>query len=137
MNKADHKKNVAAQLGILLLLTLLVMLVPAPREWGVFGKWVSPYYDATKDILNPTVHVVLMAMIAALIMHGFRFRALRLSILLALSVVIVFAVLFEVLQGLLPGEFGRTCDLADLVPGTIGGILGCVVGVVLRVKPNG
>ncbi len=117
-----------------LLLALAAMLMPAPREWGALGGWINPHYEEIKSVLNPMVHAVLMAMMAVLSMHMFWYRKLRVAVASSFGIVILLAVLFEILQGVLPREFGRSCDMADLVPGAFGGALGCLVGLLIRLN---
>lgn len=117
-----------------LLLALAAMLLPAPRQWGALGVWVSPHYQGVKSVLNPTVHAVLMAMLAVLSMQILWSRKRRFAVASSFGIVILLAVLFEILQGLLPREFGRSCDIADLVPGAFGGALGCLLGLIIRVN---
>lgn len=115
-----------------LLMSLAAMLMPAPRAWGVLGVRIKLYYEEIRFVLNPAVHLVLMALLAVLSMQMFWNRKLRVAVVSSFSLVILFAVLFELLQGMLPREFGRSYDVMDLIPGAFGGALGCLVGLIFR-----
>lgn len=118
-------------------LALVVLLVPSPREWGDFGHRISPYYDRISFFFQPAVHVILMAGLATACMHHFRNRNVLFAFALSFVLVMLVAALLEGLQSLLPREFSRRCDVADLAPGAVGAMLGCFVGMLWRpAKPK-
>ena len=116
-----------------LVIALLVLLAPAPREWGEFGHRISPYYDDIRPVFEPVVHFVLMAPMAALCMHIFRRQGVLAASAFSFGIVLALATLFEGLQSLLPSEFSRRADPADLIPSAAGAMIGCLAGLVARV----
>ena len=117
-----------------LLMVLSAMLMPAPREWGALGVWINPHYEDIRSVFNPAMHVVLMAIMALVTMQMFWYRKLLVAVACSFGLVVLLAVLFEILQGTLPREFGRSCDVADLVPGAFGAALGCLAGLIVRLR---
>lgn len=111
-------------LSVWLGITLVLLLVPAPREWGRLGDHLSPLYDQLMPVLQPLAHIVLMAGLAWIIhlfFSGFgKHRKLVFSGLLAMLI----ATGLEFLQLALPSSFGRSCDPADLTFAMAGVLLG-------------
>jgi len=132
LKASRRRKKVWGIIAVWVLVALGMLLAPAPREWGVFGKWISPHYDRIQPILQPAVHVVLMAVFSGLLMLCFTHRALHISLLYSLGLAFALAVAFEMMQSILPVAFARRCDVADLVPAFCGALVGCMVGVFLR-----
>ncbi len=136
MNTVERhsKKKTGAALAVWLLIALGMLLAPAPREWGAFGKLINSYYDHTRLILQPAAHSFLMAIGVVLLMHYFShhppFRAFLISAVAALSCAIV----FELLQNLLPSGFARQCDIEDLIPSTAGALVGGIIGLRQRLR---
>ncbi len=113
---------------------LTILLVPAPREWGAFGQWVSPYYDRVQHRLEPAVHISLMATIAIILMHGMRSSRAATAVARTMVISLLLAIVLEGLQFFLPTEFARKCDMRDLVPSMIGIVAGCLVGLFMRIR---
>ena len=112
-----------------LVIALVVLLAPSPREWGTLGHRISPFYDDIKSVLQPAVHIVLMASMAALCMHIFRQQTVPVAAGLSFAIVIALAAVFEGLQSLLPLGFARRGDLADMIPSAAGALMGCMIGL--------
>ena len=125
-------KMIIPLISIWLLIALVVLLVPAPREWGAFGHWVSPYYDRIQHVFEPAVHISLMIIITILLMHVFKNRTTILAFVYTLGLGFCLAVMLEGLQSLLPAGFARKCDLLDLIPSSIGLLAGCLIGLLIR-----
>jgi VanZ family protein len=129
---SDSNKMIIPLISIWLLGALTVLLVPAPREWGAFGHWVSPYYNRVRYVLEPSVHIILMAMITVLLMHFFKYRSRMRAFVYTLGLGLFLAGTLEGLQSFLPAEFARKCDLLDLIPSSIGILTGCLIGLYIR-----
>jgi VanZ family protein len=127
-----HIKQVGGLALAWLAVALLMFLAPSPREWGEFGHRISPFYDKIKSVFQPAVHVVLMASMALLCMHIFRRQAVLAASILSFGIVLVLAAVFEGLQSLLPSDFSRRADLADMIPSAAGAMMGCMSGLGAR-----
>ena len=136
--KGDGKSRMVLWLGVAWLgIALLMLLAPSPREWGEFGRQLSPYYDRIEAVFQPAVHLVLMAILAVALMHHFESRSAVTAVLISFVLVMVLAIVLEGLQGLLPAEFSRRCDVEDLVPGAGGAVIGCCIGLLVRIIKSG
>ena len=129
-----RRTKVRVALAVWLLLAAAMLLAPAPREWGVFGKWISSHYDRVRLILQPAGHMVLMAICVFLLMEGLRHRSPRSAFLISAGIAMLFALALELLQSILPDTFARTCDLWDLLPSLAGMLAGGGIGLFRRSK---
>jgi glycopeptide antibiotics resistance protein len=118
--------------AIWMLVALALLLAPAPREWGAFGKWVSPYYDDVQPVLQPGAHLVLMTVCTVLLMRLFVHRTLWTAVVYSFVLAGMLTIALELLQSTLPIAFARTSDIEDLGPSLAGAALGCFVGVRTR-----
>lgn len=128
MDTGFQKKGWAA-LAVWGFLTLGILLAPAPREWGAFGKWINSYYDQIRPVLQPAAHIVLMAAGVILFMRYLSHLSPRRAFLISAAMIMLFAVALELLQSVLPIRFARQCDVEDLIPSMIGMLIGGVVGI--------
>ncbi len=119
-----------------LVVALTVLLVPAPREWGRLGHVISPYYDKIQHRFEPAVHIGLMASISVLIMHYLKSKKAMTAVMQTMALALLLAVTLEALQSYLPDEFGRKCDIHDLLPAVIGIAAGCLIGLVMRIRKH-
>lgn len=135
MNKSISQTNriIIPLIAFWMLIALTVLLVPAPREWGAFGHWVSPYYDQVQSVFEPAVHIILMSMITILLMHFLMDRTTKAALCITLAAGLCLAVMLEGLQSFLPVKFARKCDLHDLIPSSIGVLTGCLIGLIFRI----
>jgi hypothetical protein len=127
MRMTGHKKITIALL-IWFLITLTVLLAPAPREWGDFGHLINSWYDEYQSILQPAVHLILMAIGAFLLIRYFGVNSPGRAFVLAMIFAVILASFFELLQGILPASFARRCDAEDLLPSIAGMLLGGGIG---------
>ena len=123
-----------AALIVWVLLALGLLLAPAPREWGSFGRLINAYYDQARPVLQPAAHIVLMAVGVVLLMPYFACRSPRMAVLMSVATTLLFAMVFEMLQSVLPSSFARQCDVADLVPSGLGMLAGGAIGFRKRLK---
>jgi len=133
MMEASRRKKVWVITAAWLLVALGMLLAPAPREWGTFGKWISPHYDQVQSIVQPAAHVLLMAVCSMLFIRIFTHRTIVVAVLYSFGLAVVFAITLEMLQSILPSGFARRCDVDDLIPSVIGAMAGCMIGVFFRV----
>jgi VanZ family protein len=112
-----------------MLVVLVVLLLPSPREWWGVGDWLSPRYDRMMHIIQPLAHVVLMAVLACLIMKCIASKSVFVRMFTTFLACMVVAGLYEASQSFLPEEFGRSSDVADLVYAAMGASLGCLLGL--------
>lgn len=129
-----RKKTVGIALAVWLFLTMGMLLAPAPREWGAFGKWINSYYDCVRPILQPAAHIILMAGGVVLLMRYFSNRPPGRAFLISVSMAMLLAVAFEMLQSVLPAGFARKCDAGDLVPSMAGMLVGGIIGFYRQLK---
>lgn len=134
MSAANCRKKGWVITAVWLLVPLGMLLAPAPREWGVFGKWISPYYDRVQSVIQPAAHVLLMAVCSILFIRGFAHRTIMVAVLYSFGLAVVFAATLEMLQSILPSGFARRCDVGDLIPSVIGATVGCIIGILFRVR---
>jgi len=111
--------------------TLVALIIPAPREWGVLGERISPYYDLVRPVLQPAAHVVLMFVMAWILMHCFSARSVPVAVLLSLLICLFLAIAFEGVQHMLPVSFGRAADWDDVVFSLSGAGAGCLFSLFL------
>jgi VanZ family protein len=114
---------------VCLILMLVAMFAPSPREWGSLGKWLSPHYDYVKPVLQPIAHVVTMALMAFIALRIMASRPVWIAISGGLFISMVAATAIEFMQLALPSSFSRTFDLADLVYALLGTLAGCLIGI--------
>ncbi len=134
MVDVKRKKRTGVALAVWLLLALVMLLAPAPREWGAFGRKINASYDKVQPVLQPAAHVVLMVVFSGLLMQCFVHRAVGAAILYSLGLAVALALMLEILQSTLPANFARKCDVGDLIPSVIGAAVGCVVGILYRFR---
>ena len=120
--------------AVWLFMAIGMLLAPAPREWGAFGKRVSPFYDQVQPVVQPAAHLVLMVVFSGLLMQCFVHRAVGAAILYSLGLAVALALMLEMLQSALPANFARKCDVDDLIPSVIGAAVGCIIGTLYRLR---
>ncbi len=118
--------------GAWILIALTLLLAPSPREWGPLGRRFSLEYDKIKDVLQPSVHFVLMVLCALLLMRVFKHRPWAWAAFLSVGITCALAIGLELLQALLPNSFARTCDPMDILPSLAGALCGTFVGLFRR-----
>jgi VanZ family protein len=106
-----------------------MLMAPAPREWGAFGKWISPYYDYVGFIFQPAAHITLMAIGVILLMRNFSHRSPGWAFLISAATAMLLAMAFEILQSVLPSGFARQYDAGDLIPSLAGALIGGMIGI--------
>ena len=125
------KKN-RALAGAWVLIALVLLLAPSPREWGPLGRRFSLEYDKIKDVLQPSVHFVLMIFCGLLLMRVFNKLPLARAAFLSVSIACALAIGLELLQALLPNYFARSCDPMDMLPSFAGALCGTFIGLLTR-----
>lgn len=128
-----NQKTIRIMTFFWILLILTVLVVPAPREWGFFGKWIGPRYDLVRPILQPAAHVVLMAVLASLLMRCFVHKRRLDAIFITGGFAMLLALGFEFMQLLLPRSFGRAGDMQDMVFALIGVGIGCATSLLSNI----
>ena len=132
--EACRKKKVGVAFALWFMIALILLLSPAPREWGAFGEWINSYYDQVQPILQPVAHTLLMMVGVFLLMEGFHRSPPWVAFLLSIGAAIFLALVFELMQGFLPARFARACDIEDLLPSMLGILAGGGLGFLRRVK---
>jgi glycopeptide antibiotics resistance protein len=133
MTQRDHLRVLA--LAIVLIAAL--MLAPSPREWGAWGKWLSPGYDLVSPVLQPLAHVACMTVMSLLIMRYLVRYSIAHAVLIGGSVSMLLALLLEFAQLAIPENFSRTFDLSDLAFALLGVVIGCLIGARIHRNEHG
>ena len=134
MNYMGPSQKIRIALLIWLLVTLSLLLAPAPREWGIFGPRLLSFCEETRFVLQPAAHVLLMAAGTMILIRCFGRQAPRQAFLLAITCGLVLTVFFELLQSIIPESFARRCDAADLIPSAAGLLFGGAIGLAQRFR---
>jgi len=129
MLKRLDTKQIWVVTAVWVCVILAVLLMPAPREWGTFGKWLGPRYDHIRPILQPMAHFMLMGVLALMLMRCFAARRIQQAVLWTIGIALGLSSVFELLQFLLPPSFGRACDLVDIACSVAGAVLGCSISL--------
>lgn len=124
-------------LSFWIVLTLIAVLLPSPREWGAFGEWVSPHFDKVRGIIQPAAHFFLMAAIAAALTTVLAARPPLVTFAVATLVAVALSILFEFFQTLLPETFGRDADPSDVLSSMLGAMAGSALALLFRRKNSG
>lgn len=136
-----RNRKIWLMITVWLLIILTLLLIPAPREWGEFGKWIRPHYDNVKDVLQPIAHIVLMTVLASLFMRCFAHKEKWVSIVFSFGISMALACTFECMQFALPKDFARRFDVSDIAFSGVGILAGCLIGLSINVRsrdqPNG
>jgi hypothetical protein len=130
----EVSKKLTIALLVWFVSALVILLAPAPREWGDFGYRINSWYDEVRPVLQPAAHVILMAIGAFLFIRIFGANSPRRAFVLSMISTVTLAVFFELLQSALPASFARRCDAEDLIPSIAGMLLGGGLGFVQSLR---
>ena len=89
------------------------------------------FFEANELEIQSVSHVVLMSGFAFLLMYFFHKQTRLAAFIMVLGLTMLFAVLMEGMQGVLPSGFKRACDPADLLPALAGALIGSLAGLIL------
>lgn len=116
--------------------TLVLLLFPAPWEWGVFGNIMSAIHDKAGFIVQPAVHFFLMFIFTVLLTGLVPGVSPVSRALHAMGIAVVIAAGMELLQSFLPEQFSRECDPLDLIPSFAGIVCGSVLCLALQLRSS-